>query len=340
MTTLNLLPAEQARSIFAAALDADPEDSVEITAELVRSEVSSRGACSRVHTIRRVCSFAAPALALDPARVADVCDELARAGDIVLADRGVLHATPLRAIACGSGTYRIVCSLATTRLGEFLPPGEWARSGVTRTLRLQDDKPLQAAVSAARGVVLTPAAWACLDRLPPADGRWIESLDRRLDAAPEPAGSLDHDQPLAWAGFVALDGNLRWQKESTALQARLWRARDRWGYWRYVWTRLGSPRTAAFVALRGDEGARTVHAVARALAVPATADVARDGVQAVVTLAHWLPVAEYRYLSVLAIAATPARGCSRWVLPTERLTACLDVLRERLGIVVRETGMQ
>jgi len=175
-----------------------------------------------------------------------------------------------------------------------------------------------------------------LDRVPRADQSWLDSLDRRLKAEPEAASSLERDEPLAWCGCVATASGIRWKAGEPGKTARLWRARNRWGHWHYAWTQQGTPTTAPFVSLRPDEGARSAFAVSNALGIPAEASIEKHDQEAVLTVSHWLPIAEYRFLAVSSSPAAAERNSTRWSMPLDRVTPVLEVLRERLGLVVRE----
>ena len=338
MTKLALLRTEDARVALADALGGDHAE-VSGVADLVRGEVSARRACQRSSTIRRVRRLAAPVTTIDETLVAQVCDLLVREGDVVVGTRGVLFSTPLRAVDLGGGEFRIASTLPTKHLTSLLG-GIWNVVGTSRTYRVEDEQRARDAVAAAGGVVLSPADWACLDRTPCADQSWLEGLERRLRAESEGPGSLERDEPLAWRGCVATEGGFRWAPAESAKDARLWRARNRWGHWLFAWSQDGTPKNSPFVSLRPDDGTRSAFAVVRSLGSPVEVSVEkRDGV-AVLAVPHWLPVAEYRFLAVTSSSSTTEGGSSRWTLPVERLAHVLGVMRERLGLVVREEAAE
>lgn len=332
--TLSLLAYDAAPGVLLEALDAEPSQLAGV-ADLVRGYVTAHGASPRAVAVRRICRAAAPAFTLDESVVSDACDLLEREGDVVLADGGVLFATPLRAVKLDGQDFRIASSLPTRRLATLLI-GSWNVAGTSRRCRVDDTERASAAVIEAGGVVLTPSAWARLDRVPAADQRWLESLELRLRSAAEAASSLERDEALAWSGYVATDSGLRWKAANAGEGARLWRARNRWGHWHHAWTEQGTPASSRFVSLRRDEGTRTVFAVAAALGVPAEISVARHADEAIITVPQWLPFAEYRYLAVSASLSASDRGATRWTVPSASLATVLGTLVQRLGIVVRE----
>lgn len=334
MTKLALLKTEDARAVLAEVLGGDRAE-VSGVADLVRGEVSARQACQRSSTIMRVRRLAAPVNTIDETLVAQVCDLLVREGDVVAGTGGVLFSTPLRTVDLGGGEFRIASSLPTKYLASVLG-GSWNVVGNSRTCRVENEQRARDAVAAAGGVVLSPADWACLDRTPRADQSWLEGLDRRLRAEPEGPGSLERDESLAWRGCIATEGGFRWAPAESATAARLWRARNRWGHWLFAWSQDGTPKNSPFVSLRPDDGTRSAFALVRSLGSPVEASVEKDNGAAVLAVPHWLPVAEYRLLAVTSSSSVTEGSSSRWTLPVERLAHVLDVLRERLGLVVRD----
>ncbi|MFH1865876.1 MAG: hypothetical protein ABIK85_08325 [Candidatus Eisenbacteria bacterium] len=331
---LALLPIEEARTVLHEALGGDPSE-VSGVADLVRGEVSARRACQRSSTIRRVRRLAAPVASLDETLVAEVCDLLEREGDIVVGTGGVMFATPLRAVDLGGGEIRIASSLPTKRLAARLV-GTWRVDGTSRTCRVEDADRARSAIVAAGGVVLTPAAWACLDRVPCADQAWLDGLDRRLRSESEGAGSLERDESLAWRGCVATEAGFRWAPAESAKAARLWRARNRWGHWLFAWTDEGTPKTSPFVSLRPNDGTRSAFAVVRALGSPVRASLEKRDEVAILSVPHWLPIAEYRFLAISSSSSVAEGSSRRWTLALDQLAYVLGVLRKRLGLVFHE----
>lgn len=338
MTRFEIVPPAAMTDLVREAIGFDPA-SVEGIAELVRAEVTARRACARAAVLRRVATAAAVSKTDVPAleAVSDICDSLEREGDFVLASGGVLHATPVRVVDLGDSTLRVVTSVPTSRLGDGLA-GTWQLAGTARTWRIDDLSRARSQVAALGGVVLTPAQWAGLDRAPIADGPWIDRIDRRLASTPELPGSLERDEVLRWLWLAASAAGVRWQASDGEPSAGLWKARDRWGRWRHAWTKDGSPRDAPFVTLSADEGARTVFALARLASASMEIAVTRDGTTAELEIPYWLPVAEHRYLAVLATPQAGEGRRGRWSIPVDRLPALRDALRERLGLTLRVEG--
>ena len=334
MTKLALLPDEKTRDVLLEALGADPSQITGI-ADLVRDHVSAHGTCPRAATIRRVCRFVAPALRLDESSVAEVCDLLEREGDIVLGPGGSLFATPIRAVDLGGGRLRIASSFSTGRLATLVA-GTWNVVGTSRTCLVEDGARAGAAIVAAGGVVLTPAGWACLDRVPCADQNWLDGLGRRLKAQPEAPLSLERDELLTWEACVPTANGIRWKAGEEDPSARLWRAKNRWGYWHYAWTTGGLPKEVPFVCLRPDEGIRSAFAVARAQHVSLTGSIIKQAQDAVLSVPHWLPVAEYRYLSISSNPREENAVTPEWRVSLGIFNEVIAILKERLGIVFND----
>lgn len=304
-------------------------------AELLRAEVTSRGSCARWIAVRRVVALLAPVVALAPELVDEVCDDLERAGDLELAPGAELFATPVRAVALATSEWRVVTSVPLAWLQSKLP-GAWTCHGIARLCRVAygDAPAWHEKVVSAGGVVVSPDVWAGFDRVPRAGGDWLGDLDARLQWHPEAAGSLEATGPFEWAGFSTGEDRAMWRNAETATDARLWRARNRWGYWKYAWTAGGPPSSRVFLSLTSDEGARSVFSVAVATGRPVPARVENLGDESVIGVTQWLPRAEFRYLSIMGTALRREGSAARWTIPQHRANEVLARLRDRLGVEV------
>ena len=322
-------------AVVADAVGVSRDD--ETIAELLRAEVTSRGHCTRSVAVRRAVRALMPAAEVAPESVADLCSQLERAGDFQESAGGVLFATPLRAIELGDGEWRVAASMPVTWLRARLP-GDWKCEGIIRRCRLGDETEaaLRPAVAANGGVVISPETWAGFDRTPAANANWVSGLDARLQNHSEPAASLERNGPLAWNGLIACENQMGWRHGGGAASARLWRTRSQWGYWAHAWTGGGPPSAVPFHQLRGDEGSRTVFAVASEAGMPIIMEVAHREGASVISFAHWLPSAEYRFLAVSALERQRDGARDSWSVPRNRIGAVIDALRERLGVLVRE----
>ena len=327
---LTLLDESQARGALSQVLGGELS-AHDVASNLIRHEVSARHGCARHFLISRVCRLAAPAMELVPEVVGDVFEDLERQGDVVLAEGGLVYPAPVRIVALGGGLFRFVCSLPSTGLFAAVE-GQWTHTGVRRDCRPL--RPIEEVAQSLGGVVLTPGAWAGLDRVPAADSSWLRSLDARLAWAPEPAGSLEHEEPLEWSGFMLDQDEPRWR---TSGNARLWRARHRWKRWVFAWSAGESPHSQPFVTLYPDEGARTAYGLARAADKPFRCLTKKSGGEATIVVTGWLPQAEYRYLSTCADQLDATGRGSSWSTPEARAEAVVTTLVERLGLRVEQT---
>jgi hypothetical protein len=327
---VTVLTESLAREVFSEALGGIQNES-EVAAELLRHEVNARRRSPRHFLISRVCRLAAPAITLDPELVGDVCEDLERQGDIVLADGGLFYPAPARLVALGGGIFRFVCAVPSVRLFAMVE-GEWACSGVRRDCRLRVSA--EHAADVLGGVVVTSEVWAGFDRFPAADREWIHALDARLAYAPEPPGSLESDEILEWCGLAFAPRGLQWLPNESA---RLWRARHRWIGWVYAWTSERRPSVQPFVKLGSDGAARAVYALARSSPHPLQAQLAMSASGSLLGIPTWLPLAEYRYLSLVGSCVKRDGTKSQWSVPLSRIDEALSVLSKRLGVaVVRE----
>ncbi len=304
-------------------------------AELLRAEVTSRGSCARWMVVRRVAALLAPVVVAEPERLDDVCDDLERAGDFECAPGAELFATPVRAVELANSEWRIIGSAPLTWLQSKLP-GSWTCEGIARLCRVADGEApsWREKVASAGGVVISPDVWAGFDRAPRAGSGWLGDLDARLQLHPEAAGSLEAAGPFEWAGFSTDGERTVWRSAATAADARLWRARTRWAYWRYAWTSGGPPSVRAFLSLTTDEGARSVFAVAAAAGRPISLRIEGTGDETSLVFAQWLPRAEFRYLSIVTSTSERAGSSVRWKIPQHRATEVLARLRDRLSVEV------
>ncbi|MBX3269504.1 MAG: hypothetical protein KF729_04555 [Sandaracinaceae bacterium] len=294
-------------------------------AELVRAEVHARRWTPRASVIARLSRTLAALEVprLEPELLA-VCRELERRGDLQRAEGGYLAATPVRAVALGAERWRIFTSAPSASLDAALP-GAFERTGLSRVRRAGDEG-MHEAIAVARGVCLRPEAWAGLDRAPRADRAWLDTLDRRLDADPSPAGSYEREGEPSWRAWAQHEGRFVWRRVE---QGRLWRARLANARWLVAWTRGASPARAPFIRLDRDEGTRARFAVAVADGAPLACRWESDGERARLTVGAWLPRAEYRYASIFG---EPVEG-GAWTLEAEHRAEVARVLSTRLGLV-------
>lgn len=310
-------------------LGADPF-SDEGLADVLRAEVHGRGWTQRAVALDRVRRLLQPAIDVDEPRLARICETLAREGDLMRAPGGVLAATPLRAVPLASGAARLYSSLPTKALASALGV-PIQRRGAARWITW--DVAHGDAVEGVGGRVITPEAWAGLDRTPIADGAFLDRLDERLAWEAEPAGSLERDEPLDWRGWVPNGDRPGWRRDAAG--GRLWIARTAFRGDRRAWTQGdGSPATRPFVSLTADEADRARFAISRlAAASPVLRMEHADG-HVILDVPGWLPRSEYRWLSLQAESAGDAGIVTRWRLASGAEVGVTRLLADRLGLLV------
>ena len=301
-------------------------DSLETLSDLVRAEVHARTHAPRASTIARVIRLLAPVVDVADDRVAEVCDALERAGDLVLAPGGVLYATPLRAVTVKNRT-RMFGSLPTRALAVALKQDVEAH-GAARIL--SHGERLAEALQPLGGAVVAPEAWAGLDRAPHADAGFISRLDHRLEWEPLAGGTLERDGALEWRAWDLSSVPPRWRRSS---DGRLWWAHTRFGGHHRVWTAGASPATSVFVVLSPDDADRARFALMRGTEGRAKATVQRSAGAVLVDVPAWLPRPEYRWLSLYAEPEAELQG-ARWKIAADDEARITELLAERLGLVV------
>lgn len=303
-------------------------DSIETVADLIRAEIHARRHAPRAATFARVARLLAPAALVEEDRLDEICDALEGEGDLIHAQGGILYATPTRVVALGKSA-RLFSSLPTWVLVKTLGRDVLA-NGAARTVGSIDG--LADAVTKISGVMVTPEAWAGLDRTPAADATFLAGLSHRLEWESLSAGSLERDGTLEWRTWQVANEGARWRQSS---EGRLWWARGRFGGHHRAWTANGSPATSPFIILNADDADRARFALCREVAGASVLRVERSNGHATIEVPGWLPRPEYRWLSLRAAPAPTSKGV-RWEIAADDELQITKLLTERLGLVVGE----
>lgn len=327
--SLAILDSAGARALLDARLGVDAT-SDEGVADLLRAEVHARGQAARALTLERVVRMAGPALALAGDRVAEVCETLVREGDFVLATGGLLAATPLRMVPLPDGSARVFCSAPTPAVRAWLGD-DVVRAGARRSIPFSSVVADLAERSGGR--VVAPEQWAGFLRTAPADRAFLDRIDARLEWEPEPAGSLESAEELDWRGWSPAASPPGWRRE--APEARLWMAKTQFRWRRYAWTGGGgSPATRPFVSLGADEANRAQFSLLRDTPARPSACLRSEGAGCAADLPAWLPLAEYRWLSLHGEQVGGDAGHRRWLFASAAAESVTTMLTERLGFSV------
>ena len=301
-------------------------DSIEALCDLVRAEVHARKHASRAVTLSRVARLLMPAIVVDAQHLDEACDLLEREGDVILNHGGILYATPTRVVTLEESA-RVFSSLPTRVLSKALER-DVSANGASRTITSLDG--LTEAVGNVSGVLVSPDAWAGLDRSPVADAAFLARLDQRLEWQSLGAGSLENDGDLEWRTWQVKTDGARWRGSN---DGRLWWARARFGGHHRAWTAGASPATNTFITLSPDDADRARFALSCELASVSLLRVGRAGKRVTIELPGWLPRPEYRWLSLHAVPVAESKGMS-WEVSAEAEALVTKVLTERLSLVV------
>ncbi|MDP1917105.1 MAG: hypothetical protein Q8L14_12770 [Myxococcales bacterium] len=323
--TLSHVTREEAVKLLTQSRAGGP-DSIEALCDLLRAEIHARQHAPRAATLSRVARLLAPAIAVDEERLDEACDALEREGDVMLNPGGILYATPTRVVAMATSA-RLFSSLPTRALSKELGRDVSAK-GASRTLTSIDG--LNEAVAKASGVMVSPDAWAGLDRTPNADAAFLDNLEQRLQWQALGAGSLEKDGTLEWRTWQVLAEGGRWRRAS---EGRLWWAHAPFGGHRRAWTAGGSPATSVFITLSPEDADRARFALSREKASASMLRVERADNRVTLEVPGWLPRSEYRWLSLHAAPVAESRGL-RWQVSADAEPKITKVLTDRLGLVV------
>ena len=340
MQKLTVTSQDRARKILLSSLGAEPESDTGI-AELLRSEVSSRQGCPGHTLIKRVQQLTAPAVSLSPELLTETLDLLIREGDFIRIPGGGVVAGPVRLVDLTKGRFRVFSGMCT-RVLQGMIPGKWISEGVRRTCLFESSagEKMPAAISNIGGVSMNPSTWAGLDRCPKADDSWVHGLNRRLAWVAEPPASLERDGPLVWQRLTTnTDEGFNWRYSEPGAVNYLWRAKHPWMGWVWAWTDGQPPNQTHFVRLSSDESARTAFSLARCNATPVKMVACAENNIEKISIKAWLPLAEYRYLSVTALKSTIEKKQLYWEIPASIAGHVKEMLRDRLGLALVEEAL-
>lgn len=307
----------------------------QVCAEVTRHRVAAQPVWTR-HALRSdVAACMRARCDDDVARaLAKACiDHMERVGEVVVGERGRLASAPLRAVERPDGRVLLVTSVPTEalRLRLGLPV---TCDGLERHVEARTAV-LDAALERAGGCAMTASEWVGLDRAPAADSALLARWRRRLDIAPL------YGDVVAFAGPVEVEqygpGHAGWG--AVALEERapaLVRWRGASGRWSYALAQRAG-RLVRALDIDRDHARRLRFAWDRLVGQQRALRVLPhdDGVWCL-EVAALLPLAEYRYVTLIAREALNARLPRRYAVAEAALDPLLDLLRARLGLVVED----
>jgi hypothetical protein len=311
-------------------------DGPNVLAEFLRSELSARRLCSR----RALCSKVAVMLSpLQPTSVDDaklVLAELETNGDVTSGSQGQVAASPLRAVQIGKDRYRLYGSIPSQKLFHTFQ-GAALTCGLNRLLSSNESKEsISDKIAALGGIVLNPERWAGLHKAPRADMEWLSSLDTLLENRGIPAGSLDNGINDLWQTYIPNERNKpqndRWKKSGQEEVGKLWRAWHERGWYLFAWTSEKSPSLSPCIKLSSDHARRTMFAMDRECNNPVPVSFSEKKERVLLRIAGFLPVAEYRYLSIIGEFTGKQENYYCFEIPSDSWPDVCQIIHDRLGM--------
>ncbi len=317
-----------------------PND-IAAVAELLRHELSARG----VSTRRTICENAGMQLAAFAEWPREVIrktlDELERSGDVSSAPGGRVAPAPLRLVDLDGKRFAVFCGLPSAALRREFPAavltGEQTQRWMTFDGIPGDD--FTGKMSALGGLIMSTARWAGMDRVPACGADWLEELASRLEYESCQPDSWEFESLDEWGVYVP-DASVpaqrkRWCRSSKVEGGLLWRSRHRMGWWVYAWTEGTAPTGCRSLKLRQDDAMRAAFSLDAASGAPQTFQ-ASIGTEVEVMINAFLPLAEYRLLNVSGRQSRDETGVCRYRFEPAVWERLRPVLRERLGVELKE----
>ena len=305
--------------------------------EIIRAEISARGVCRRhllLNRLHRFITDRSGSITLE--KLSDSCDLLVRAGDICEGENGFLAAAPTRLLSLANGETRLLGSIPLRNL-ELASDMQMAINGPVRLISCSRNfaslaEHMQKNYSA---VVISDKAWSGLDRVcrPAA---LIEQLNEQstCDMLAETAGSFEYPNP--WKNYrpaADIPNGKRWQITEKVVYSRLWKTMNRWQRSVFAWSEK-SPNNGNWSRISRDTATRATYALSFASAAPVRATLLQQGNSSIIELPGYLPLAEYRYISLHGQVETTGKGGIRIEVSQPGLPEVLKILQDNLGLEI------
>lgn len=272
-------------------------------AEAIRSELSARTVCSQSVLVQSVFKFYSLFADVDLEAINQTLKALDLNGDISLGPNGMVASTPLRFIRIKSGNYKLVGSLPSWELSRQIE-FDGLSKGVVRSVFVNNDERFSTHVEKIKGVILTPERWAGLEKSLSAREKWLKWLEMKIKNDSQPAGNLALESGKYWQVYNPLSGSgldhrNQWKKDTNGSLLKLWRTRNDYNQWVFVWSEGGNPESTSFVRITNDDAIRTMYSLdsIEGGSAPVSA-------RAVESFVHMetsciFPRPEYRYLTTM-----------------------------------------
>lgn len=333
---MNVINTERVRSLSRELTGYAPSDAEALT-EMVRSELWARGVTTRRVLSERIVSLVQPLSAVKKEDVQSVLDEMERTGDVTIGPRGYLAAAPLRVVDAGSGRFCLFGTLPNRYVANV------SIVGTARSITDSSEETVAALIEQYGGAKLTAEHWAGFNRVLPAGTEWLKQIDARLDNEALDPGTFDSELNGIWMVYRPLPAHgsnqSPWKKPGTNEEGNLWRGWSIYGWTIHVWTSGGCPTDLHAMRLTSDEANRTTFALSLQAGLPIVLKADAMGIDVVLRVDTFLPIAEYRYLMIVG-AMQNLGGIKRtFSIPLEIWPQVGAKLRERLGVTIGTTGM-
>lgn len=305
--------------------------------DALRECVSAYGITSR----RRVLSDVGRHLGIKSeealAEVRRALDALEATGEVQVGPKGRIACGPLLIARLPGDEALLLGALPARDLSAAVGDGLLVREGPPRRIARSDELVRALTRLGAREIEAT--TWARLDRTPPADDVFVESLSARSRRA-DVVGTLERLDALhdgAWQCYTPTASTrshgLGWKTQAMTGPS-LVRWRDGRADWRHGWALQELWPRVLYVPR--DEARRACFALDRLAggAVPTT--VSHDGESVRFRIEGMLPAAEYRYVNAAARVVEREARVTAYVLPVAAWPALSTTLRSRLGLHLGE----
>lgn len=303
--------------------------------EMLRAEISARGVCRRHLFLSRLHRFIKmQGLAVSPEDLSDSCDQLVQAGDICEGEQGVLASTPTRFLRLASGNVRLIGSIPLRNL-ELPTDVQLVDAGPVRQLDCDGDITgyLDFLRSHYGAMEISELVWSGLNRVS-SPGDLLKQLDdaNPQDLQAETTGSFVY--PNQWQNYhpgpVAKSGK-RWQAAGDQILSPLWKTMDRWQHMVFAWASY-CPAGSEWSRISRDTAIRATYALDLARGRQLSVAWQKKGKNIVFDLPGYLPLAEYRYITLQGQIEPVSNGSVRLHMPEAGWPQVQKILHENLGL--------
>lgn len=336
--TLTVTSEEDLKAQLSVALKCPLEGQTPI-AEGLRQELFARGTSTRRAVCQQVQARLQPFLQIDKEITRQVLDDLERAGDIHSAPGGKIAGAPLRLVHLGGDRFAVFGCVSTPALLETFQEAEIELEGIQRWISgstISEAFPENSS-GEPTALFMPMQRWAGLNRVPACGEKWLEQITNRFASELVKPASWDRDNLDSWSAYSPdpeiAQQRRRWKRKGKEeLTGQLWRTRHAGGWWLYAWTEGGAPDQEDALPLRQNEALRTSFSLDRIEEAPLRFAWTDEEEDIALEVDAFLPMAEFRLLSVSGRQARLENGSYQYRFSKETWQQLQLNLVERLGI--------